>query len=140
MVDSRPVSRWLVLGTAVTWSAFIATALLGWWLGATRAQHPPFLPVLLSPLVQVLMTLAVLVVGVSRLLRGHGRRVVVTMIVWSITPAFLWLAFGATIHWITSKRYHPLNVWVRSAAGLGAAVGDLEIRVRYHYRTDGERV
>lgn len=135
---NTPVRLWRM--AAIVWGAWLASVAWNSWIFFSWALHPSCVPLLACLAVQTIAAAALLVFGTRRLWRGPHRRTASATLLLGTTPFWLLGAVVSYVLWRSSEGWIPFNVLIAQGAAMGASLGDLELRLRYPDRTEGERV
>ena len=127
------------LAIAVWASCLAFLGLLGILL-ARFAWHPHFLPVTSVLVVVIVAGLALIGVGVWRIVRGPGRLEALSWLLLGSVP--LWFLAGFFLYGLAvgNGRTIPLNLAVKLMGPVAESVMDLAARFRYPQRTVGKKV
>ena len=131
---------WLMRLAAAVWLAWLG--LLGLMFGMLRLRvwHPHFLPITALLVVVLAAGLALVILGIWRLVCGPRRAQTLAILLLGLPPVgflagHLMYGFG-TAH----GRQLGLNLPLRLLVPFGESVLDLAVRFTYPIRTEGERV
>jgi hypothetical protein len=121
------------------WLAFIVTIVITAWLSLTGVLHPSCLPMLIPMGVMLVCSVALLLGGVWRVIRGPGRH---RALVWVLVGTMPFLAIAAGFeHMIlsaTGRAYRP-TLLTRFGTAFSSVLVEPYVRVRYTYRHEGRR-
>lgn len=137
MLANRLVSiRGLLLAV---WLAWLAIVIWNWLVFRLSILHPPWQPLVLLVAIQIAATVLLAIGCGAQYWRGTERRAALGSLLLGISPLWLWAALVSYVLWTAGNGYFPFNILLAEGAGIGASIGDLEARLRYPDRCEGER-
>lgn len=139
-VETTSAGRTFARLVALAWLAWLAEVLWNGWIVRRAVLHPSYVPTVICLAAQVAAAAALIVLGVRSWRRGGRRGSAAAAMLLGTAPLWFWGGIVRYCLWRFDERHFPRTFGLVQGAGLGATLGDLELRLRYPRREEGQRV
>ena len=123
----------------VVWLGWLASVAWNWLIFRLWILHPPWQPLALLFAAQIISGAWLAMRCSRRIWQGCSRQDAWASLLLGLAPLWSWAALISYVLWTTNAGYIPFNVLIAEGIGVGASFGDLEARLRYRDRCEGER-